>query len=160
MNSVKVQNRFFELFTPEITKLISNKDFRTRTSHWISRWIDKCESEARLYFRSKEKLLHKYARRYEADGQITDATGNVLRRWKKGDLVMEGGNILLNDPERYLDELASLQDDTVEILGINPIPFDEAKEPRVSPGEMRLLNPIIEFIEGRDKPDKEVDKRK
>jgi len=134
MKKIKVTNGYLE-------RIISNssiikKSFTTKTSYWLARIFDRFRQEAKVYFSERQKLIEKYAKRHDKDGE----------GFKKGDMVMRGQDIILENVGEFQKEMASLSEIEIEI-GFDKIPFDLDKEPPCTVEEMELLLPLIEVKE-------------
>jgi O-phosphoseryl-tRNA(Cys) synthetase len=129
-----------------ILQVITQKQFTAKTSYWLARVFDKLQREAKIYLAEKQKLIEKYARRYEADGEQKDNTGKVIKSWKKGDIVGDEKSVSLSDAEGFTKEINELTEIELDI-GINKIEFDFDKEPACTVEEMSLLLPIIKEVE-------------
>lgn len=134
--TIKIKNRFFETMLNEKMKSIVKRDFTATTSYWLAVIIeDKIEPLSKHYFQQKQKLIEKYALRYEED------TGKN----KKGDIVSDGNNVSLKEPEKFTKELESILDIEND-LGIKKIKFDFKEEPKIPIEEMMFIRPFIEEI--------------
>ena len=133
---MKVKNRLFEdLATKNMSTLLA-KPFTATTSYWLARIFDKVRSESRFYFQQKKKLIEKYAKRRMTDG----------KKWKKGDIIMEGDNIMLKDSKKFNEELSELLEIEVD-LNFEGVKMDLEKEPSLTIDEMTILLPFIKEIE-------------
>ncbi len=135
-SKIKVQNSYFEGMNNPIFQIIIKKSFTTKTSYWLARVFDKLQSEAKIYFAEKQKLIEKYAKRHEKDGE----------GFKKGDIVSDGQTVDLKDATIFRKELNELLEIEVEI-GLNKIEIDLEREPSCTVEEMGLLLPLIEVKE-------------
>ena len=129
---IKIKNSFFEKITNKNIKPILEKEFTAKTSYWLARIFDKIESEARHYFAEKQKLIKKHALIYDED---TD-------NHKKGDIVQNGNNISIKDPEAFTKELEEILEIEVD-FGWKKIGFDFDREPNLSVEDMMVILPFI-----------------
>ena len=68
-----------------------------------------------MYFDAKAKLIQKYAKKYDSDGEEKDEKGNIIKSWKKGDFILDNGNVFFEDIDTYLFEFKELLDIEIEI---------------------------------------------
>jgi len=144
MEKIKVTNGYLErILTSKVVESIIKKDFTTQTSYWLATVFESLPSKARIYSSERQKLIEKYAKRYEEDVP-EDEKGNKAH--KKGDIMSDGVNVVIGDVKKFnkaLNELLNIE----RQLEINKIPFDLEKEPPCTVEEMGLLLPLIEVKE-------------
>jgi len=128
MEKLRVKNEFFEIMNANGDTLggIMEKELPTKLSYWISRNIQKLQSEAKDYFDSKQKLIEKY-KKEEQNKELPE------------------GQIELSNPEAFMKEVLELQDIVVE-TSINMIELDLDEDVRFKPRELMLL-PFLEIKE-------------
>lgn len=143
---MKVSNRYFELLGTgnEVVKSILGKPFTSKTSYWVAKWFSRCESEAKLYMHEKQRVIEKYACRHENDGEEIKG-GKIIRTWKKGDIVSSGGTVEIANARDYIRELEELQCIEIDLDGVQIVKFKPEEEPKLTPEEMLVLLPIIDF---------------
>jgi len=155
---IKVKNGYLDTISTEVNDLIVKtlikKDFTPKVSYWLARVFDELPTIAKAYTAGRQKLIEKYALRYEEDGEEKEIGkdgkekkgGKIIKSWKKGDIVSDGQSVSLTDTKAFSEELNEL----IEIenkLDINRIKFDFDKEPRCTIEEMRILVPLIDIEE-------------
>jgi len=132
--NIVIKNGYFETLSinRNILTDILNKDFPVKIGYWVAKIFDRIESEAKIYFKAKESLIKKYAKKDE-----------------EGEFISQNGNYVLEDIDKYSDELIDLQNIEVEI-NIKPIEMDldvlESKGITFKPIEIMLL-PFIKIKE-------------
>lgn len=142
---MKIKNSYFEgLATKDIQPLLA-KEFTAKTSYWLARLFDRLEQEAGHYFRQKQKLIDKYAKRYEEAGEER-LDGKTIKSWEKGDMISDGQTISLKDPEAFSKELNEIIEIEID-LKLDKIQIDLEKEPSLTIDEMLILLPFIEIKE-------------
>ena len=123
---MKIKNRYFETLT-EIAPLLK-KEFSAKTSFYLARLFDKIQTESKVYFSEKQKLVEKYAKRDD-----------------KGEIVSSGGSVSLDNPEEFtrkLEEILSIEID----IGLDTIIIDFDKEPKMTIEELMILLPFISEV--------------
>lgn len=143
---MRVTNRDINNFLSSNIITILNKGFTTKTSYWIARLVKRLEIEAKVFFTERQRLIEKYAARYDADGQQVRG-GKVVREWKRGEIINTDGNIKLIDVGAFNREVDELLDIEVEVPGLEPITYDFNLEPTLTPAEIITLMPFIEIKE-------------
>jgi len=132
--TIKITNGYLDnIVNSAVISTITKKSFSAKTSYWIARVLDKVQREAKVYFAERQKLIDKYAKRHDIDGE----------GFKKGDIISDGQNVTLNNPTEFQKEITELTEIEIEI-GLNRVEFDLEKEPACTIEEMTLLLPLIE----------------
>ena len=143
---IKVTNAYLDTTANSPTvQTIIKKSFTAKTSYWLARVFDKLRREAKIYLSERQKLIEKYARRYEKDGE-EKKDGKVIKSWKKGDMISDGQSVSLADMAGFTKEINELTEIEIEI-GINKIKFDLEKEPTCTIEEMAILLPLLDVKE-------------
>jgi|GEM_PF-4572174 len=135
MEKVKVKNSFFETFRMNqgIINGILTKDFPVKTGYWIGRSIDKLNSESKVYFDQKDKIINKYSSKGEDGKPETDENGNLkfenFEEFSKSLIELQQIEIELdvNFVEVDLDELEK-KNITLKPLEVMLMPFLVPKE--------------------------------
>ena len=144
---IKVTNAYLDnMVNNPIFQVIIKKQFSAKTSYWLARTLDKLQQEAKIYLAEKQKLIEKYANRYEKDGEEKDKEGKVIKKWKKGDMVGDGRSVSLSDVEGFTKEINELIEIELD-LNMKPILLDFDVEPSLTIEEMTLLLPLVEVKE-------------
>ena len=143
---MKISMRYFEGMGTEVVQRITGKDLSNDLMYQIIMWLELCSPHAKAYVKAKQKLIEKYARKHDNDGEEMKG-GKIVRKWKKGDVVTNGDQIEMADMMGYVESLEELQDRIVEISGIEKIEVDFNLEPKISGEEMRLLFPIVKPVQ-------------
>jgi len=134
---IKITNAYLDkLANSPSLPLIIKKPFTAKTSYWLARALDKLQSEMKVYFAEKQKLIEKYAKRHDKDGA----------GFKKGDMVSDGQSVSLDNIQEFQREITELTEIEIEV-GINKIDFDLDKEPSCTVEEMGLLMPLVSVKE-------------
>jgi len=143
---IKVTNAYLDsMANSPAFQVIVKKQFSAKTSYWLARVFDKLQREAKIYLAEKQKLIEKYAKRYEEDGE-EKKDGKVVKSWKKGDMIGDGRSVSLTDVDGFTKEINELTE--IEIgIGIDKIEFDLDKESNCTVEEMGSLLPLIEVKE-------------
>lgn len=137
MKTIKITNAYLDtMVNSPIFQTIIKKPFTIKTSYWLARIFDKLQKEAKIYLAEKQKLIEKYAKRHEKDGET----------WKKGDMISDGRSVSLVDIAGFTKKLNELTEIELSI-DINKIKFDLEKEPACTIEEMTLLLPLMEVKE-------------
>jgi len=124
---MKIKNRYFETLTGVAPLL--KKEFSAKTSFHLARLFDKIQTESKVYFSEKQKLVEKYAKRDD-----------------KGEIVSNGGLISFDKPKEFtkkLEEILSIEID----IGLDTIIIDFDKEPTMTIEELMILLPFIKEVE-------------
>ena len=123
----------------------SKKSLGNKVSYQLARIFDALEREAKIYFAQKQKVIEKYAKRHEEDGQQKDENGKVIKSWKKGDIVSDGQTVAIADIAGFNSAMQELLETEVD-LGIEKvrINFDDPKMDQLTIEEMNLLLPLME----------------
>lgn len=113
-------------------------------NYWVNialdRIIKKCIPE---YIKARQELIIHHTKKYEDDGKKQDASGKILKEWKKGDPIsFPDGTPDWIDAEAFVKEMNELQEIEVS-LDIDKIQFDPKKGPDATPGEMQILLPLL-----------------
>ena len=143
---IKVTNAYLDSIANNSSfQVIVKKQFSAKTSYWLARVFNKLQREAKIYLAEKQKLVEKYAKRHEEDGE-EKKDGKAIKAWKKGDMIGDGKSVSLNDVEGFTKEINELTE--IEIgIGLNRIDFDLDKEANCTVEEMGILLPLIEVKE-------------
>lgn len=137
---IKVTNGYLDTLTNNpLIQAIVKKSFTAKTSYWLAKVFDKLQREAKIYFSEKQKLIEKYAKRHDKDGE----------GFKKNDIISDGQNITLDNVKEFQREITELTEIEIEI-GINKIEFDLEREPNCTPEEMAILIPLIHVKEKKN----------
>lgn len=135
--TIKITNQYLDTMTNNpVVQTIIKKPFTAKTSYWLARVFDKLQRETKIYLNEKQKLIEKYAKRYDADG----------KNWKKGDMITDGQSISLTNIKDFTKEINELTEIEIEI-GINKITFDIEKEPACTIEEMTILLLLLDVKE-------------
>jgi len=130
--NIIVKNGYFETLSMSRNVLsdILSKDLPIKIGYWIARIFDKMESESKSYFKAKELLIKKYAKKDEKD-----------------EFVLQNGNYMIDNIDVYTGDLSELQDIDVTIP-LNPIEIDldllESKNITFKPIEIMIM-PFIKL---------------
>jgi len=142
-NGIKITNAYLDSIANNSSfQVIIKKQFSAKISYWLARVFDKLQREAKIYLAEKQKLVEKYAKRYEEDGE-EKKDGKVIKTWKKGDMIGDGRSVSLNDVDGFNKEINELVEIEISI-GLDRIEFDLDKEPNCTVEEMGTLLPLIE----------------
>lgn len=114
---------------------INKKSFSAKTSYWLAKIFLKLDQETKVYFSEKQRIVNKYAKRYDEDGET----------WKKGDIIYNKQSIVINDVDAFNNEMSDLLNIEFDI-GISKIDFKFDKEPSCTIEEMSLLLPFIKEV--------------
>ena len=139
--------------TPEYLEKINNsgslqtllkKSLGNRASYQLARIFNKLEQEIRIYLAEKQKIVERYAKRYESDGEQKDKNGKVIKSWKKGDIIFDGQTVKIADPQEFNIAMMELLQTEID-LGIEKVKIDynDKKVDDLSIEEMRILLPLI-----------------
>jgi hypothetical protein len=123
---MKIKNRYFETLA-KVQPLLQ-KEFSAKTSFHLARLFSKIETESKIYFAEKQKLVEKYA-----------------KRDTKGEIVSSGDSVTLENPGEFtqkLEEILSIEID----LGLDTIEIDFDNEPKLTIEEMMILLPFIKEV--------------
>jgi len=121
---MKIKNMYFETLS-KVQSLLT-KEFSAKTSFYLARIFDKIQSESKIYFSEKQRLVDKYAKKDD-----------------KGKNIIQGDSILLNEPEKFQKEFDELMGIEID-LGLDKIKIDFDNEPKLSINEMMILFNFIE----------------
>ena len=147
MKTIKITNAYLDtMINSPIIQTITKKPFSAKTSYWLARAFDKLQREAKIYLAERQKLIEKYAKKHEEDGEER-RDGKVINSWKKGDMVSDGQSVSLTNMKEFTREINELTEIEIDI-GINKIKFDLEKEPACTIEEMALLLPLMEVDDG------------
>ena len=129
--SIKLKNSYFEtiMANQQVFNNILNKPFPAKTGYWIGRAIDKIQSQNKIYFEAKQRLIKQYAE--------VDEKGN-LKSKPDGSVVWPNNEALAN----FMKELEELQGIEID-LSMDEIEADfdllEEKGITISPIEAMLM---------------------
>ena len=128
-NTIIITNRYLEMaLNSPIFGQLRQKRFPVKAGYWLARSFDKIIQLAKVYQEEKKKLLEKYSKEKDEQGNLK---------------VESDGSILLEDPEEFAKEFEELL--SIEInLGVNKIKVDFDKFPDLTIDEMELLLPLLE----------------
>ena len=140
--------------TPEYLEKISNnllltnlgkKSLGNKLSYRLARIFNALEKEMKIYFAEKQKIIEKYAERYDKDGQQKDKNGKVIKSWKKGDIISDGQTVALADIAGFNSAMQELLQTEVD-LGMEKvrIDFENPKMDQLTVQEMQILLPLME----------------
>lgn len=150
IETIKIPNSYFErVNTPVFQALMQKEIFKeVKPRYWLCRALDIVMRESRHYFVEKQKLIVKYSRKREADGEERDEKDKIVKKWKKDDpIILPSGEPDWEDFDAFLRDLSELQKIEID-LGINQVKFDDA--PNILPNEMILIFPLLEEKENQD----------
>lgn len=143
---IKVTNAYLDTMVNSPTvQSITQKTFTTKTSYRLARVFDRLRREAKIYLAERQKLIEKYAKRYEKDGE-EKKDDKVIKSWKKGDMISDGRSVFLTNTADFTKKINELTEIEIEI-GINKIKFDLEKEPVCTIEEMVILLPLLDVKE-------------
>lgn len=148
MTQIELTNKqIVDIFSQQavINKLF-NRDFKPKTSYWLTKIFKHLEQEIKHYETARKKLLEKYAEKYESDGEEKNKKNEVIKKWNVGDIKTdEFGQAVFNGTREQFDaEIKELFEISVPI-GIDLIEFDCEKQPDLTIKEMMILEPLIQI---------------
>ena len=147
METIKITNQYLDTMASSLViQTIIKKSFTAKTSYWLARVFDKLQREAKIYLAERQKMIEKYAKRHQSDGEKKDKDGKIVKSWKKGDMISDGQSVSLTDIKEFTKEINELTEIEIEI-GINKIAFDLEKEAACTIEEMAILLPLLDVKE-------------
>jgi len=127
-----------------------NKEFPIKLGYWIGRFFDKVQQESKVYFKEKEKLIKKYAKR--------DEDGKIVEDEKTKEVKFDD-----KEKETFDEALIELQQIKCPI-DVKRIEIDledlEAKGVKLKPIEFSFLDPLFITEENGKEPSKKKGKKK
>ena len=144
--NIKITLRYLEqLSNSPVLATLNKKNFGNRLSYQLARIFDALEREIRIYLKEKRKIIEKYAKRYDEDGEQRDGKGRIIKSWKKGDIVSDGQTIILEDAQTFSKAMDELLKTGID-LGLKKVKmdFDDSKIDNLSVEEIKVLLPLIE----------------
>ena len=142
--SIKLKNSYFEtiMANQQVFNNILNKPFPAKTGYWIGRAIDKIQSQSKIYFETKQRLIKQYAEVDEkgdlkAKPDEVDENGKITKK-SDGSVTWPNNEALAN----FMKELEELQGIEID-LSMDEIKVDfdllEEKGITISPIEAMLM---------------------
>ena len=125
---MKIKNSYLEALSRKDLKGLLEKEFTAKTSFWLAKLFSKLEIESGIYFKAKQKLIEKHAKK------------------KDGEIVQDGNAVTLENPETFTKELNEILDIEIEFEW-EPLKLDLSKEPNLTIEEMTILILFVEDIE-------------
>jgi len=133
MSTIKLKNQYFETITAKANQVIFNgilnKPFPAKAGYWMGRVVDKIQSQSRIYFGAKQRLVGQYAKLDDKNNIKTNPDGTVI--WSSETAALG-----------FIKEFEELQDIEID-LGMDEIEadFDQLEERgiTISPIEAMLV---------------------
>jgi len=124
--TIIIKNKVFEMLTANKNQSIMSKEFTATTSFHLARIFSKLESESKIYFSEKQKLVNKHAQKDD-----------------NGKAIINDGNYTILNLDEFSKEFNELLEIEIE-LGLEKIKMNLDNEPNFTVDEMIILMPFIE----------------